>query len=473
MPENAADMVALSFLRWLMAEDQGRAAQYRAYREYYDGEHATQLTNRQRRFLELKTGTDFRDNYCPLVADSLVERLKVTGFKTQSDELSGLLWEWWQRSRMDAQQVDVYLAAARDGDGYVIVEWDEERGIPTFEMNLAYDGTDGVKMHYADNRRGVPTFASKRWVVSEPGDGGGYRRRLNVYYPDRIEKWVSDSRENDGQWQRYEEEGEPWPRPWLASDGSPLGIPVVHFAYRAGGYNFGRSRLDDVIPLQNALNKTLIDLIASADAHGFPMYSATGIDDPDALNVGPGRLLYSSKPDARFGVLPPGDLSQLLALKDSVTFDVARVSNTPLSRFQITGHVASEGTLKQQESGLVADAETTQVTFGNRWEDVLSLGRRLYNTFGPGGLDEDAIIDTDWAPAATRDENALAQRYKIWADSFHIPDEIIWTRIGLTPEEIEQALASPQYQEYRAMRQAGLLLNEENRGGEPTDNRTP
>ena len=36
MPENAADMVALSFLRWLMAEDQGRAAQYRAYREYYE-----------------------------------------------------------------------------------------------------------------------------------------------------------------------------------------------------------------------------------------------------------------------------------------------------------------------------------------------------------------------------------------------------------------------------------------------------
>jgi len=48
-----------------------------------------------------------------------------------------------------------------------------------------------------------------------------------------------------------------------------LGVPVVHFRNNDQGYDYGASELSSVIPLQNALNKTIIDLLASADTSAF------------------------------------------------------------------------------------------------------------------------------------------------------------------------------------------------------------
>ena len=74
------NLVQSSFLEWLKEDDSTRQSNYRTYREYYDGIHDTQLSKRQRRFLQIKTGKEFNVNYCPVVVNSLAERLHVTGF---------------------------------------------------------------------------------------------------------------------------------------------------------------------------------------------------------------------------------------------------------------------------------------------------------------------------------------------------------------------------------------------------------
>ena len=69
-----------------------------------------------------------------------------------------------------------------------------------------------------------------------------------------------------GQWEPYRDNGDAtWPLPWVDAKGAPLGIPVIEFANPAG------SEIDQIIGLQNALNKTWLDLIAAADASGFPI----------------------------------------------------------------------------------------------------------------------------------------------------------------------------------------------------------
>ena len=142
---DAKTLVRLSFLDWLLHQDQGRRDQYGAYREYYDGYHDTQLTDRQRAYLEVKIGQEFNDNFCPLVVDGLAERLSVTGFETPGQEaIAAQLWDWWQQNRMDGVQGQVHLSAIRDGDGYLMVEWDAVNNRPTFSCELAYDGTDGA-----------------------------------------------------------------------------------------------------------------------------------------------------------------------------------------------------------------------------------------------------------------------------------------------------------------------------------------
>lgn len=439
MPDTKTD-VRLSFLAWLAEEDQERQARYVAYREFYDGDHNTQLTARQRRYLQVKMGEDFVDNYCPIVVDALAERLKVTGFDTGDSDQGKLFWDWWQAGRMDGVQIVAHTGAVRDGDTYIITEWQEEPALPIWNINLAYDGTEGVKVHYSKDRRNLIAYASKRWrVESEDPENAGKMRRLNLYYPDRIEKWVSHDQAFEGAWQPFEEEGRAWPEPWVGKDGQPLGVPVAHFKNAEQGYNYGISELKNIIPLQNALNKSIIDLLAAADTTGFRMYWAVG-DNPSGLEIAPGSWFYSLNPEAKLGFFPGEDLAPLIAVKDTFVAEIARVSRTPLSYFQASGQVAAEGTQKQQESGLVAKVKDRQVSFGNAWEDALTMARRLHNTYGPGGLDEEQVVSALWADPETRNEREHLGGLKLKAE-LGVPSEQLWREMGYDEEKVAEMLA--------------------------------
>ena len=87
------DAVRTSYLDWLATEDKNRQQQYKTYQEYYDGEHGTQLTSRQRRYLQIKDGQEFNVNLCAVVVDSLAERLRVTGFSAD-DTQAAQFWQW-------------------------------------------------------------------------------------------------------------------------------------------------------------------------------------------------------------------------------------------------------------------------------------------------------------------------------------------------------------------------------------------
>ena len=432
------DQVQRSFLEWLANEDQRRQDAIRAYREWYDGDHDTQLTARQRRYLQIKHGQEFNDNYCSIVVDALAERLVVTGFEAEDQGTD--IWSWWQANRMDRIQGQVHLAAVRDGDCYVLVDWDNDTGRPRFTMEMAYDGGEGVKLHYDPEHRSQPVFASKRWRVAQ-GEGTGKKRRMNLYYPNRIEKYISIGDQQDGNWQEYEDGGdEGWPLSWMAANGEPLGVPVIHFRNQDQGYNYGQSELKNVVPLQNALNKSVIDLLAVADVNGFPLPWMIG-DDPSGLSLMPGSWVYSENPETRIGVLPTQDLSPLIALKDAFVMEIARVSRTPLSYFQISGQRAAEGTLKQEEAPLVSKAQSRQVVFGDAWASVMMMARRLSNAYvGGRQLDEELIVETIWHEATTRDERSHLETLKMKAE-LGVPVERLWIEMGYDADTIAQMRA--------------------------------
>lgn len=440
MPED----VRLSFLAWLAVEDEDRSARYVAYREYYDGEHDTQLTARQRRYLQLKIGQEFNSNYCPIVVDALAERLTVTGFKAEGQDEQ--LWDWWTQNRMDAVQNVVHLSAVRDGDAYLIVEWDNDEGLPVFSAEPAFDGTEGVKVHYSKEKKNEISFASKRWrVEAEDPSQAGKVRRLNLYYSDRIEKYISHDHAFEGNWQPFMDEDEPgWPIPWVDDAGEPLGVPVIHFVNKAQGYNYGQSELKNVVPLQNALNKSLIDLLAAADNTGFPLYVFLG-DDPAGLSFAPGSVIYSDKPqtsESKVEVfkLEASDLTPLVGLKDAFAMEIARVSRTPISLFQISAQRPAEGTLKQEEVGLVSRAKDRQVTFGNAWEDALGMGRKLNNVFGDEEMDTDQTISAEWDDPVTRNEKEHLESLEA-KSRLGVPQERLWFEMGYDAEAVAKMRA--------------------------------
>jgi len=406
-PVTGMDLVQLSYLSWLENQELQRSQKYAMFRDYYEGEHQTQLTQRMRQFLELRTGQDFSLNACPIVVDSLAEKLKVATFECEGQD--ELLMQWWAKNRMDAQQAVVHLSAIRDGDTYVLVEWDNKLGRPRFTQENAYDGDQGLHIVYSDEYRMLPDVAIKRWTITS---GTNVKtRRTNLYYPDRIEKYTDMA--SGSTWQPYievDDEGVelPWPIPWLdPQTQAPLGIPVIHFRNKDQGYSYGESELEDVIPVQNGVNKAFVDLLAAADTTGFTMYTMTG-GNPAGIKVAPGSWLFHTDANVRIGQLSAADLSGLIALKDSLISDIAKITRTPLSFFQVSGEVAAEGTLKEQRSGLIAKAQDRQVVFGNSWEDVMIMARKLYNVFGDGGLDVEQEIKCVWQDDEKPDVNEIA-----------------------------------------------------------------
>jgi hypothetical protein len=441
MPQIGLETVQMAYLQWLEDQEEDRQAKYATFRAYYDGEHQTQLTTRMRKFLEINSTDEFNLNFCPIVVDSLAERLKVTGF--ECEDQAETLWEWWVKNRLDALQGVVHLGAIRDGDKYLLVEWDNDLKRPRISAENAYDGSEGVHVFYSDERRSEPILATKHWIVTSGQDAK--TRKLNLYYPDHIAKY------SDGGTGNYAlTEEQPW----------PYGITVVHFRNNDQGYSYGESELEDVLPIQNGLNKTFVDLLAAADTTGFRIYTMTG-GDPSGLTTAPGQWVFSTDPAAKIGALDPADLAGLISLKDSIAADIAKVTRTPLSNFQLTGQVAAEGTLKQQEAGLIGRAKDRQVTFGNAWEDAMGMCRKLYNAFGKGGMDEEAPISTIWDDPETRNDKEHLEGLKVKRE-LGVPQETIWSEMGYDADQIEKMNEALQNEQVRGTQGLGAaLLNQE------------
>jgi hypothetical protein len=407
-------------------------------RDYYNGDHPTLLTDRQREFLHHRRRLKFAMNYCRLVIDAVVERLAVTGFRADDQRTASWLASLWKTARLDAISKAVHLAAVRDGNGFIIVDYDPLADRPRFSLNQSDDGSGGVSMQY--DADGNPVYAAKRWTV-DGGPGAGITRRLNLYYPDRIEKYISNT--TTPFWQPIKDE--PFPLPWLDRFGDPLGIPVIHFRNRDVGTAQGSSEITDVIPLQDALNKTLIDLIAVADTNAFPLLVALGFEVPEDFTISPGALVQippTMDAHTDFKMLSGADLSNFIGVLEHLVMEIARVSSTPLSRFQASGQVAAEGTLKQQDAGLVAKVEHKQVTFGNAWEDAMQMAIRLQNTFGAARYDDTSPLETLWRPAAPRSEVEQLQTLLLKAQ-LGVPAEILLAEAGYTDIPVQQAEIVP------------------------------
>lgn len=489
-----------------IARQEANHASLKAFRAYYDGDHPVLLTDRQKEYLGELMGDDqfvFCHNVVRTVVDTLRERLSVEGFTVnganasdvvtdaadpeeaetpQADaELAGLLWHWWKRGRLDSKQITLYRRAIRDGRAFVIVSWDNQHNRPEFQIHRADDGRAGVTLHRDPSDEEQILFACRyfyTWDPLTPGRSGIERK--TVYLPDSIRKYINA----EGDWQPFLDPGDPsWPLPWTDERGQPLGVPVVAFD------NPGGSEIEQLLGLQNGLNKSWLDVLAAADAQGFPLLVAeypeedgpgfgteeeAAVDEADEFQVGPGRII-----DMFGGTLKrieSGDLNGMINLIWTLIAAISGVSRTPQYYLRPIGgaDVPSGEALKQLESGLINRAQERQLVFGQAWEDVFALATRLAETFGTDALP--AVVDPDvgvhWADAEVRQESIQAQAAQIH-DALGVPKPAIWRKLGYAPEEI--ASFENERRTQRAADVAALAgsLNLQDRRTAPQVNVTP
>ena len=409
-------------------------------------------------------------NVCATVIDAVVERLKVTGFdvsddiETGEEDIDQTLWSWWTANRMDAVQTEAHRQAVRDGESFIITAWNAKQARPDFVLHqrfidktLGGDGF-GCWIEYENNDPfGNPARAFKQWT--EDSDAGA-RVRRTIYYPDRIEKYALD-----GDWQQVQDEGDTgWPIPWVDGQGQPIGIPVAHLRNPSL-----RSELHDIIPLQDALNKAWLDIMAASDSTAFRMLVVLGFvpttdgkepadDGSNLLQIAPGQMLSTRKKPGEVSVdsIEPASLDPLLQVEERIIYRVAQISDTPLNRFQFSRQVAAEGTLQQMEGPLIAKIQERQVLMGNAWEDMMHQAIRQAAMFG-GYQFGDVPINTVWSPAAVRDEKKeieVATAKKLLG----VPTEQIWSELGYDAQQIAQMQESPEVQARTANQNMAVAL---------------
>jgi hypothetical protein len=442
------DLAELAFAGWQAEEERTRQENIVRVRDYYGGNQHVHLTKRLEDFLGFVAGGRFALNYCATVINAVWERLIVSALTSKDEAFSEAAWNWWQHNRMDEKQDIVHRGAVRDGEYFIIVDQDDEMQ-PRFTPHPRYTdpmsgGTGfGCKAHYPDNLTSLPMqFATKRWTetVTLESKKRETRQRMTVYYPDQIRKYRQAARSGESGWVEHQDEGDTsWPIPWKDGRGRPLGIPVVHFRNPDA-----RSEIWDAIPPQDAINKTAVDILAAADAAGFPIRIAEGFsattdgkapasDGSNYLKMTPGCWIEIPT-GARASLLEGTDLAPLLTALDSWITKLAQITDTPMNRFQLTRQIAAEGTLKQQEAVLLAKVRVRQVRFGNAWEDALYIARRLANV-ASAGANEDIRIETQWKPAETRDDKQHLETLKLKRD-LGVPEETLWAEMGYNAEKV-------------------------------------
>lgn len=444
----------------IVSRQEDAAARVRALREYYDGNHPVYLTQRQQEFIGdlLSEGKfDFAHNTVRSVIDTLRERLNVSGFSingVDTDEapdapeaqLAALFWQWWQENRFDAQQIRLHRRAIRDGLSYVMVSYDKENQRPLFTLHQVDDGTTGITCHRDPENPDVILYMCKYWYTYnplKPGETGTQRK--NVYLPGEVRKYImgkTDWLRMDGSEAPLEEGDARWPLPWVDRDNVPLGISIIEFE------NPGGSEVAQIIGLQDALNKSWLDLIAAADASGFPILvneeepatSLLGPDDDDDIDgddelfVAPGRMIETTGHIHR---IEGANLEQLINVIHLIVETIAGISRTPQYYLRPADDNSSGEALKQRDSGLVKRAEERQLIFGQAWADVIQMAYKVQQAFGPGQLPEvpEMKVTTLWDSAETRDDKSNAETAQIHK-ALSVPDEEIWAMLGYDPQQI-------------------------------------
>ena len=386
---------------------------YQRAERYYLGRH--DLAFATQKFANA-FGSQFREfalNLCPAVCEAARDKLKLTSFSSESTgdsrlstgEIEAKTREIWNRNRMAVRAGELHKEALKCGDAYAIV-WPNASGEAVIFPNKAANCT----VVYDEESPGRTIFAAKYWQTNEK------EIRLNLYYADRIERFVTKGSggailPNADRFVPFEADGNP------ASIENPFGVvPVFHFANNADIGEPGRSELEPAIPIQDGLNKSVLDMLVAMEYCAYRQRWAAGIEiayDTDGSPVPPfsagvDHLWVAEDPNTRFGEFSDANLEQFLKVKESFRIDIASVTGTPLHYLQPQNKTLASGeALRKSETRFIAKIRDRQNAFGRVWEDAMAFALLIE------GMGTRISLTAQWEDPAPITERELLENIRI------------------------------------------------------------
>lgn len=436
-------------LRWAASAFNADVQQrYATYYQYMRGDHPMAFATQKFRSAFGSTLESFAYNRMPMIVDALADRLQITGFGSTPNDLAEEWMEIWDANNMDVRSGQVEREKFTTGDAYLIVEQEPRTG----DVLLWPQPANLVRVHRADDRPGHIDYATKRWI-----DEDGFER-LTLYYEDRIEKYRSRQRvvsesgttvfmaDNPDKWAPYQPDDDlTWPIRLPVTDT----VPVFHFPNNAGlsRDGLGISELHDAIAIQDALNKSVMDLLVAMEFAAFPQRVIVNVDDREVktqeairkFQVGIDRLLTlygTGEAPVSFGEFAAANIAQYTDVIELFDMLISRVTGVPLHWLRMSGDFPSGEAQRMSEVRLVSKADDRIREDTTTWAEAARYALRLKN---PSRQVPPGAIKVNWAPTAplSEAESIAMGREKL---SIGWSQRAVMREMGREEEEIDKIL---------------------------------
>ncbi|MFI9202626.1 phage portal protein [Streptomyces sp. NPDC053048] len=395
-----------------------RRAYLRFCSDYYDGQHQKMV------FAQAKYHSEFgrlfdgwSDNFCGLIVDSVNERMFIDGFQ-MTDEPGGDkdAREIWQRNHLDAESNAAHLDAMVHGVSYAVV-WADKDGQPTITIESALHV---VVQYKPGSRRDIE--AAAKFFTDDWG-----REWVTLWLADEV--------------YQFQKAFTTW-ADWKV-EANPLGVvPVVPIRNRSRLTGPPASDLAVVIPLQDAINKTVADSLVASEFAAWPQRYVTGLeiqeDDQgrptEPYKVAVDKLLQAESPDVKFGQFEAADLKNYVNLVNMLVQHMASISRIPFHYFLLNGGTAPSGeSITSAEAGLIAKTRERMLHFGEAWERILRLSFKVLGDNRAEAYGAEVI----WRDPENRTE-AQHMDALLKLQLIGVPRDQLLSDAGYTPQQIER-----------------------------------
>jgi hypothetical protein len=442
---------------WALETIKGRGDRYKLYRDYYGGNHRVAFATDKWRSSFGALFSALADNLCPAIVDAVADRVQLSGLKSTgvdlsmpeaTDPLGDTIAQVWDANLMARRTGEVHLEALREGDSYVIVWPGRAPGTVTIVPQKAHRVC--VSYDEGADEPGTIRVAAKAWPLNAKATSWA----LNLYYPDRIEKLITNNAANSAvmpdkanMWGPRTDPGEE-----AATVNHAFGrVPVFHFANNAStGDDCGVSELKDWIPLQDSLNKSIADMLVAMEFQALPQRWIAGLEivyDPQgnvvpAFEPGADRIWQFVSENTKAGQFDAADLEKFIKVSDSFRAEGARVTRTPLHYLLLEGRFPSGDALEVATQPLESKVRDRRSSYGEAWEQVFEFA--IGTILGRGDID----LEATWGDTQPNDELKHAQAIQAKRD-LGISKRQGLRELGYTEDQIdlfeaENEAAAPQ-----------------------------
>lgn len=397
------------------------------YNLYYEGEQPLRFIAPQVRQELGNRITEVALNWPRFGVEAYDNRLDIEGFRfAGSDSSDEELWSVWQANDgplLSQQAHQEHLALSR---AYTIVG-PGDGDIPLITGESAFEC-----VHELDPRTHDVSSGIKRWVDLD------LEQWVTLYYPDGFTTW----RRQNGDWVVDTERQTDW--------GLCALVPLVHSPRSLAPFRpahrderLGRSIFHDIIPIADAANKMVTDMMVSGEFHAMPRRYAVGLTEKDFVDeegnpldtweLAAGAIWTSENKDAKMGQFPESDLSVFHNSIKLLAQLASQMLGLPPHYLSFTGdNPASADAIRSAEVQLVKRAERIQTVLSTRWERVQRL---VLLELGNQDTPDAQQIETQWRDPATPTKAQQADATQKLVASGVIPKQQAWEDLGYTAQQ--------------------------------------